>query len=131
MYSARTKPGDEQVRLEGDSLARLARLKGRLANRPGKCRPHGLWRQGYSKVGCRQVQSCLSGLTRIAAPFRELKKLCEPHIKREDEGKFRCSSCSKLFKAEAFVEKHIANKHPEITRDVDDVSYPSLVGPVR
>ncbi|KAG8919882.1 hypothetical protein FRC01_001052 [Tulasnella sp. 417] len=32
-------------------------------------------------------------------------------------------NCTKLFKAEAFVEKHIANKHPEVTRDVDDLPF--------
>ncbi|KAG8956553.1 hypothetical protein FRC04_000031 [Tulasnella sp. 424] len=54
---------------------------------------------------------------------KELKRLCEPQIKREDEGKFRCNSCNKLFKAEPFVEKHIANKHPEITREVEDLPF--------
>ncbi|KAJ7667573.1 hypothetical protein DFH06DRAFT_1280528 [Mycena polygramma] len=44
----------------------------------------------------------------------ELTKAVEPHMKQEDEGKFRCKTCQKLFKATSFVEKHIANKHPEL-----------------
>lgn len=52
---------------------------------------------------------------------RELTKAVEQHIKREEEGKFRCKTCQKLFKATSFVEKHIANKHPELVRQLDDV----------
>ncbi|KAG6336336.1 hypothetical protein ID866_2761 [Astraeus odoratus] len=44
----------------------------------------------------------------------ELSKAVEPYIKQEDEGRFRCKTCQKLFKATSFVEKHIANKHPEL-----------------
>ncbi|KAH8929903.1 hypothetical protein BT69DRAFT_11011 [Atractiella rhizophila] len=49
----------------------------------------------------------------------ELHKLCIPYVKHEDEGKFRCKvkECNKLFKALNFIEKHIANKHPEILGD--------------
>ncbi|KIK65755.1 hypothetical protein GYMLUDRAFT_39277 [Collybiopsis luxurians FD-317 M1] len=53
----------------------------------------------------------------------ELSKLVEPHIKQEDEGKFRCRNCSKLFKATSFVEKHIANKHPELVKPLEDIPY--------
>ncbi|KAK9388331.1 hypothetical protein V1515DRAFT_598534 [Lipomyces mesembrius] len=37
------------------------------------------------------------------------------HIKQEDEGKFRCkvAGCTKLFKGEDFVRKHIEKRHPE------------------
>lgn len=52
---------------------------------------------------------------------RELSKAAEPHIKQEDEGKFRCKTCQKLFRATSFVEKHIANKHPELVKHLDDV----------
>lgn len=51
----------------------------------------------------------------------ELTKAVEPHIKQEDEGKFRCKTCQKLFKATSFVEKHIANKHGELVKQLDDV----------
>lgn len=53
----------------------------------------------------------------------ELAKVAEPFIKQEDEGKFRCKTCQKLFKATSFVEKHIANKHPELVKSLDDLSY--------
>ncbi|KAJ3797573.1 hypothetical protein GGU11DRAFT_784341 [Lentinula aff. detonsa] len=53
----------------------------------------------------------------------ELSKLVEPHIKQEDEGKFRCRTCQKLFKATAFVEKHIVNKHPELVKTLEDMPY--------
>jgi hypothetical protein len=54
--------------------------------------------------------------------IRELSKAVGPYLKQEDEGKFRCKTCQKLFKATAFVEKHIANKHPELVRQLDEVS---------
>ncbi|KAF9526311.1 hypothetical protein CPB83DRAFT_858152 [Crepidotus variabilis] len=50
----------------------------------------------------------------------ELTKAVEQHIKQEDEGKFRCKTCQKLFKATSFVEKHIANKHPELVKQLDE-----------
>ncbi|KAJ2918266.1 hypothetical protein MD484_g2187, partial [Candolleomyces efflorescens] len=53
----------------------------------------------------------------------ELTKVVEPHIKQEDEGKFRCKTCQKLFKATSFVEKHISNKHPELVKPLDEVPY--------
>jgi hypothetical protein len=43
-----------------------------------------------------------------------LQALTKDHIKVEDEGKFRCRSCNKLFKALNFVQKHISNKHPDL-----------------
>jgi hypothetical protein len=53
----------------------------------------------------------------------ELAKAVEPHIKQEDEGKFRCKTCQKLFKATSFVEKHVVNKHPELIKSLDDLPY--------
>lgn len=47
----------------------------------------------------------------------------ETHIKQEDEGKFRCKTCLKLFKATNFVEKHIANKHPELVDSLKELPY--------
>lgn len=52
---------------------------------------------------------------------RELSRACEAHIKQEDEGKFRCKTCQKLFKATSFVEKHIANKHADLIKQLDEV----------
>jgi hypothetical protein len=53
---------------------------------------------------------------------RELSKVVEQYIKQEDEGRFRCKTCQKLFKATSFVEKHIANKHPELVKSLEDVN---------
>ncbi|KAF9246862.1 hypothetical protein BU15DRAFT_69722 [Melanogaster broomeanus] len=53
----------------------------------------------------------------------ELTKAVEPFIKQEDEGRFRCKTCQKLFKATSFVEKHIANKHAELVKQLDEVPY--------
>ena len=67
----------------------------------------------------------VSHCTDIAEPhvcLRELSKACEGYIKQEDEGKFRCKTCQKLFKATSFVEKHIANKHPDLVKHLEDVS---------
>jgi hypothetical protein len=44
-------------------------------------------------------------------------------IKHEDEGKFRCKECSKLFKAAEFVKKHVPNKHPELLKPLDTVRF--------
>ncbi|KIY45137.1 hypothetical protein FISHEDRAFT_67104 [Fistulina hepatica ATCC 64428] len=53
----------------------------------------------------------------------ELTKVVEPYMKQEDEGKFRCKTCQKLFKAASFVEKHIANKHPEYIKPLEELPY--------
>ncbi|CAE6422176.1 unnamed protein product, partial [Rhizoctonia solani] len=53
----------------------------------------------------------------------ELSRCVEEHIKQEEEGKFRCKTCTKLFKATSFVEKHIANKHPELTQELDTIPF--------
>ncbi|KAF8529256.1 hypothetical protein BU17DRAFT_80457 [Hysterangium stoloniferum] len=53
----------------------------------------------------------------------ELRKAVEPHIKQEDEGKYRCRTCNKLFKASSFVEKHVANKHPELTKHLEELPF--------
>ncbi len=58
----------------------------------------------------------------LLTSYSELTKAVEPFIKQEDEGKFRCKTCLKLFKATSFVEKHIANKHGELLKTLDDVS---------
>ena len=55
--------------------------------------------------------------------FRELSKTVEPYIKREEEHKFRCKSCQKLFKAASFVEKHVANKHPDLLKPLEELTY--------
>ncbi|POY74157.1 hypothetical protein BMF94_2969 [Rhodotorula taiwanensis] len=44
----------------------------------------------------------------------EQYRLLAPHVKQEEEGKFRCKECNKLFSARKFVEKHLGLKHPEV-----------------
>ncbi|EJU06075.1 hypothetical protein DACRYDRAFT_19390 [Dacryopinax primogenitus] len=51
----------------------------------------------------------------------EVHRLVMPHVQQEDEGKFRCRVCTKLFKASNFVEKHVANKHPELLKEQLDI----------
>ncbi|KAH8829755.1 hypothetical protein DL96DRAFT_1590281 [Flagelloscypha sp. PMI_526] len=53
----------------------------------------------------------------------ELTKAIEAYVKQEDEGKFRCKTCTKLFKAMSFIEKHIINKHPELVKNLDDIPF--------
>jgi len=52
---------------------------------------------------------------------RELVLAAEPYVRQEGEGKYRCKHCQKLFIASSFVEKHVANKHPELLKHIDDV----------
>lgn len=55
--------------------------------------------------------------------YSELTRATAEWIKQEDEGKFRCKTCNKLFKASTFVEKHIANKHSSLlTKELREVS---------
>lgn len=56
-------------------------------------------------------------------PEEELKKLCAPLIKQEEQSKYRCKECNKLFRAPEFVIKHITTKHTDVTQGrIDDVS---------
>lgn len=68
-------------------------------------------------------QLCLADCASHYSSFlRETSKIVDPHVKQEDEGKFRCKLCSKLFKATSFVEKHVANKHADELKVLDYVS---------
>lgn len=45
------------------------------------------------------------------------------YVLKEEEGKWRCKECKKLFKAVEFVEKHILNKHADIIKpEMDEVN---------
>ncbi|KAJ2767984.1 hypothetical protein IWQ57_003728 [Coemansia nantahalensis] len=48
---------------------------------------------------------------------RETDAELDSQFQQQDEGRFRCSICNKLFKGDAFVRKHIRNKHPEVVPD--------------
>ncbi|KAJ2720410.1 hypothetical protein GGI07_004621 [Coemansia sp. Benny D115] len=56
---------------------------------------------------------------------KETDKELDAHINQLDEGRYRCMQCSKLFKGDAFVRKHIRNKHPESVPDtlVREISF--------
>ncbi|KAJ1972356.1 hypothetical protein H4R35_004723 [Dimargaris xerosporica] len=43
----------------------------------------------------------------------EFEATAVQHIEKVEEGKYRCRLCSKLFKGENFVVKHIRNKHSD------------------
>lgn len=58
---------------------------------------------------------------RQLSDYRELVLAAEPFVRQEGEGKYRCKHCQKLFIASSFVEKHVANKHPELLKHLDDV----------
>eukprot|EP00483_Globobulimina_turgida_P003184 UN03189 len=52
---------------------------------------------------------------------RKQCKMLEKNSKKVSEGKFRCTICSKLFKAQIYVTKHIKNKHQdEIAKYIAD-----------
>eukprot|EP01084_Bolivina_argentea_P249707 418136_1 len=52
---------------------------------------------------------------------RKQIKMLEKNSKKISDGKFRCTICSKLFKAEIYVIKHIKNKHQdEIAKYIAD-----------
>jgi hypothetical protein len=49
-------------------------------------------------------------------------------VKQEDENRWRCTECKKLFKAGPFVEKHVINKHPEHFKSkLDEVSFLNVI----
>ncbi|KAG8759946.1 hypothetical protein FRC14_004499 [Serendipita sp. 396] len=45
---------------------------------------------------------------------KALEQKLVQHIRQEDEAKFRCVNCNKMFKNSGYVCKHISNKHPEM-----------------
>jgi uncharacterized C2H2 Zn-finger protein len=47
----------------------------------------------------------------------ELPVIAKDHFRQEEEQKFRCLTCGKMFKSAGYVCKHISNKHPELLRD--------------
>jgi len=56
--------------------------------------------EDIEKIGGRNVDS-------------EIDKYVSRHVTKVDEGKYRCRLCTKLFKGESFVMKHIKSKHTE------------------
>ncbi|KIJ26976.1 hypothetical protein M422DRAFT_55259 [Sphaerobolus stellatus SS14] len=77
-----------------------------------------------NKLGLVINRSLIDPAEHLGKSFEEeLHKAVEPFVKQEDEGKYRCKTCNKLFKASAFVEKHVSNKHSELLKSLDDVPF--------
>lgn len=59
-----------------------------------------------------------------------LHQICAGKIKHEEETKFRCRECLKLFSALKFIEKHLSTKHPEVLGNtIDEVRSLSALAP--
>ncbi|KAI8924285.1 hypothetical protein BC831DRAFT_416339 [Entophlyctis helioformis] len=43
----------------------------------------------------------------------EVEKVVGSLVSKEAEGKFRCTTCAKLFKGDEYARKHVRTKHPE------------------
>lgn len=55
--------------------------------------------------------------------YRELSNIAGPFAVREEDSKWRCKLCMKLFKDAPFVEKHVVNKHADqIQSQLQEVS---------
>ena len=50
---------------------------------------------------------------------RVREALLRRHVEQKAEGKWRCTLCTKLFKGEEFVLKHLVNKHEAETQQVE------------
>lgn len=48
----------------------------------------------------------------------EIDKYSTRNVVKVDEGKYRCKICSKLFKGESFVKKHIRSKHTDLLQPI-------------
>ncbi|KAJ3198278.1 hypothetical protein HDU67_003532, partial [Dinochytrium kinnereticum] len=52
-------------------------------------------------------------------PEAEVDKILETkHVAKIEAEKYRCKDCSKLFRGEEFVKKHIRSKHPEVVKEL-------------
>lgn len=49
---------------------------------------------------------------------QDVEELYKENVKRLEEEKYRCSFCSKLFRGDEFVRKHIVGKHMENITEV-------------
>ncbi|GAA5986909.1 hypothetical protein JCM10908_000947 [Rhodotorula pacifica] len=74
------------------------------------------WVSGFDRRVPLMTDTSTLDLRDFGAESREEEqyRLLAPHVKQEEEGKFRCKECNKLFSARKFVEKHLGLKHPEV-----------------
>ncbi|OUM64059.1 hypothetical protein PIROE2DRAFT_60926 [Piromyces sp. E2] len=63
--------------------------------------------EDIEKIGGRNVEN-------------EIDKCASRNVVKVDEGKYRCKLCSKLFKGESFVKKHIKSKHAESLEPIQE-----------
>jgi hypothetical protein len=63
--------------------------------------------EDIEKIGGRNVEN-------------EIDKCASRNVVKVDEGKYRCKLCSKLFKGESFVKKHIKSKHSESLEPIQE-----------
>ncbi|KAG4099213.1 hypothetical protein H8356DRAFT_361433 [Neocallimastix lanati (nom. inval.)] len=61
--------------------------------------------EDFEKIGGRNVEN-------------EIDKFAARYVNKVDEGKYRCKICSKLFKGELFVKKHIKSKHTDLIEPI-------------
>jgi hypothetical protein len=65
----------------------------------------------------RQIEDLIDRLTHSYEPFSE-NLMLEKHVAKVDEGRYRCTHCSKLFKGVDFVVKHLRLKHEDLTKNI-------------
>ncbi|KZT72714.1 hypothetical protein DAEQUDRAFT_722875 [Daedalea quercina L-15889] len=118
------KVEDEKIKVEGEEKPKDTTNKDKSENRDWK-RNDERWLEWLdSKVALLINRNGVDPRDYGGKSYEEeLSKAAEPFIKQEDEGKFRCKTCQKLFKATSFVEKHIANKHPELVKHLEEIPY--------
>ncbi|KAJ3349540.1 hypothetical protein HDU91_006371 [Kappamyces sp. JEL0680] len=89
-------------------------------------RGHISLRKPFEKVQDNNVPYWLAKLSvssRIApVPVQDAEiqtnKELSLYIRKEDETKFRCTECQKLFRGDDFVRKHIKTKHPHLVAHI-------------
>ena len=52
----------------------------------------------------------------------EVEKFLNKNVKKEDDSKYRCLVCSKMFKGDNFVKKHIGLKHTERIEEIKEMA---------
>jgi len=72
--------------------------------------------KSYDEWVCFSVPLYASG-SQYLVHNSELPVIAKDQFNQEEQQKFRCLSCGKMFKSAGYVCKHISNKHPELLRD--------------
>ena len=89
--------------------------------------PSGVDPAEYGGTRLEECVPCSKSVLCLPNPS-ERPYMTAEHISKQEEGKWRCQICTKLFRATEFVEKHVINKHPEsIKTRMDEVSVSEFV----